>query len=68
MINNGRGAILQPDNFFQIPVLSKGNWGNEQCCQGNARQEVQPVHQDRLECTKFHRPRSSGHIKENNVV
>lgn len=23
MINNGRGAILQPDNFFQIPVLSK---------------------------------------------
>lgn len=27
MINNGQGAILQTDNFFQIPVLSKGNWG-----------------------------------------
>lgn len=70
MINNGRGAILQPDHFFQIPVLSKGNRGNEQCCQGNARQVVQPAYRDRLELehTRFHRPCSSGHIEGKIVV
>lgn len=64
MIKNGQSTILQPDNFFQIPVLSKGNWGNKECCQGNARQEIQAAPQDRLEHIKFHRPCSSGHIKE----
>lgn len=68
MINNAQGASLQSDNFFQIPVLSKGNWGYKRCYQGNARQEVQPAHQDRLECTKFHRPGSSSHIKGKTVV